>query len=98
MPKVDEILEERGHRYGDFGDNARVSQGFKHVMLRSNIGQVIPDYQKEALDLIFTKISRIVTGDFTYVDNWDDIAGYATLIANRLREDQKHVTAAKTSE
>ena len=93
MPEVDKILEERGKRYGDFGHNADVAQALKAVV--RSTGFIIPIAQSEALDLIFTKISRIVTGDFSYVDNWDDIAGYATLIANRWRED---AAPAKTPE
>lgn len=36
-------------------------------------------FQREALDLIATKISRILTGDPFAPDHWDDIAGYAHL-------------------
>lgn len=35
--------------------------------------------QMEALDLMATKQSRIVSGDPTFADHWDDIAGYARL-------------------
>jgi hypothetical protein len=42
-----------------------------------------PD-QQEALDMIFHKIGRIVNGDPDYADSWIDIAGYATLVADRL--------------
>jgi hypothetical protein len=42
-----------------------------------------PD-QKQALDTILDKISRIINGDPDYTDNWRDIAGYATLVLNRL--------------
>lgn len=83
MPEVDKILEERGKRYGDFGDNSVVAQALKDSI--EQYSKNLPQVHKEALDLIFTKISRIVTGDCCYVDNWDDIAGYATLIAERLR-------------
>lgn len=40
--------------------------------------------QKEALDMIQHKIGRILNGDPTYDDNWKDIAGYATLVAEEL--------------
>lgn len=43
-----------------------------------------PD-QREALEMIAHKIARILGGDPDYIDNWDDIAGYSTLVANRLR-------------
>jgi hypothetical protein len=40
--------------------------------------------QQEALDMICHKIGRIVNGDPNYADSWVDIAGYATLVADRL--------------
>ena len=43
-----------------------------------------PD-QQEALEMMAAKVSRILIGDPDYADNWDDIAGFATLVANRLR-------------
>lgn len=90
---VETILKERGKQYGDFTKNGIISQSLKECIREA---QPLPSYQMEALDLICTKISRILSGNFNYVDNWDDIAGYATLVANRLRDTD--VTAAKTLE
>ncbi len=42
--------------------------------------------QTEALEMICHKIARIINGDSDYADSWVDIAGYATLVANRLNE------------
>lgn len=39
----------------------------------------LPAFQKEAIDMILTKVSRILCGDHDHVDHWDDIAGYAYL-------------------
>ena len=39
---------------------------------------------REALEMICTKMARIINGDPTYADNWLDIAGYAKLVADRL--------------
>ena len=50
--------------------------------------------QKEGLEIIAAKISRILNGDLDYPDGWDDIAGCATLVANRLRSDS---SATRTS-
>lgn len=46
-----------------------------------------PD-QKEALSMIFSKIARILNGDPDHIDSWHDIAGYATLVEDRLRKEQ----------
>ena len=84
---VTTILNERGVIYGAFRDNARLAQALKRVMAEQaeDLGKTFADDQWEALEMISTKISRIVTGDPESVDQWDDIAGYATLVADRLR-------------
>lgn len=84
MTDLNDTLKERGGRYGELKDNGKVSQGIKDVM-RASIqwNNLTPD-KKEALDMIASKISRIVTGDPEYKDNWVDCAGYATLIIRSL--------------
>lgn len=83
------LLSARESRYGSFDDNAEVSQELKSaIRYGTRYGACYSD-QKEALDMIAAKISRIVTGDPDYIDNWDDIAGYAKLVADRLRRDQQ---------
>ena len=84
---VDATLNERGSRYGTFYDLASLSQGFKNVMmthLQKHNKTLIVD-QQEALEFILSKIARITNGDPDYVDSWLDIAGYATLVADRLQ-------------
>lgn len=43
------------------------------------------DDQKEALEMIASKIARILNGNTNNEDSWRDIAGYATLVADRLK-------------
>ena len=81
------ILRERGSRYGKFADHAAITQSLKGVIeswLKAKNKALAPD-QKEALDMIAHKVGRIVNGDPDYIDSWDDIAGYAKLVADRLR-------------
>jgi hypothetical protein len=83
---VDAILNERGKRYGNFLDHARVTQRLKtvaHQFAREHNKRFDVD-QAEALDMIFHKIGRILNGDPNYADSWIDIAGYAKLVADRL--------------
>ena len=83
---IDETLNERGTRYGEFADHASISQRLKSVA-RFEISfrdKVMAEDQIEALEMIFHKIARIINGDPNYADSWVDIAGYATLVANRL--------------
>lgn len=84
MTDVGATLKERGGRYGDFSELSRVSQGMKNIMRSSTNWDKLPDDMKESLDMNIHKISRILTGDFDYVDNWHDISGYCTLVENKL--------------
>lgn len=82
---IEKILQERGDRYGSFDTHAKISQELKNVMFCRTAWQSLEPDQKEALEMTVHKIARILNGDPNYIDNWDDIAGYATLVANRLR-------------
>lgn len=73
------LTEERGKTHGDFSDNARVSQLLKAVINSEN--SPMNDEQREAIDMICLKLSRIASGQADYRDHWDDIAGYAHLAA-----------------
>lgn len=83
---VDDLVDERADKYGKFRDLSEVSQRFKeslHYSLIARDKRLAPD-QQEALEVILHKFARIINGDSDYVDNWKDIAGYATLVADRL--------------
>jgi hypothetical protein len=77
-------LVERQRNYGDFSDNAEYAQQIKDV-LRGGISWAdMPYHMQEALDLIASKIARMLSGDPMYRDSWHDIVGYATLVEQRL--------------
>lgn len=80
---VEDTLQERGSRYGDFSDNARIHQGILRGLLTEVGYDKLSDAHKSALDNIVQKIARIVNGDPNYKDNWHDIAGYAKLAEDR---------------
>lgn len=96
-----DILEERGERYGNFQEHAEFVQGLMAIMsgqadwittleacARRRIKWLgLSDDQRQALTVIVDKIARTLNGDPTYADNWVDIAGYATLVADRLQKD-----------
>jgi len=81
---VQALIAERGSRYGKFADGAEIMRDLKHVMHEVDGWNNLTVSQKEALDMIQHKIGRILNGDPTYDDNWKDIAGYATLVAEEL--------------
>jgi hypothetical protein len=81
---LDEVLDESRKRYGDFERNSMVSQLLKSALFQTREGLFLEHYQREALDMISTKLSRIVCGDPSYANSWRDVAGYATLVADIL--------------
>lgn len=93
IDKVAAIIEERGGlqgtgRYGPFIDNAVIAQELKTTFRASpNWGTKLNDAQREALDLIAMKISRILSGDPDYLDNYDDIEGYCRLAKHDWKKD-----------
>lgn len=77
----EDITETRQTTHGSFNSNAVFSQALKNE-IRSTMGsgwQQLPPEQREALDMIALKLSRIVSGKAFTADHWLDIAGYATL-------------------
>lgn len=89
MSDVDKTLRDRDPRYGNFFVQAQVSQDIKHVMSDARNWRLMLDFQREALELIAIKISRILNGDPDYQDSWHDIAGYAKLVEEQLQTAEK---------
>jgi len=85
--QVDTILDERATNYGTFLGLSQVTQRLKAVahQFAGQNNKTFDADQAEALDMIFTKIGRILNGDPNHIDSWIDIAGYATLVADRLQ-------------
>jgi hypothetical protein len=84
---VDETLNTRAQDYGKFKDGAALMQGIKRLLAdhAAKHDKLFADDQWEALEMIVHKIGRIVNGNPDKVDSWVDIAGYATLVADRLQ-------------
>ena len=83
---VDNTLAERDKRYGGFINNASIAQRIKMVMRSTLVWDGLTYDKREALEMIASKIGRMLSGDPEYVDNWHDIAGYAVLIEKRLTQ------------
>jgi hypothetical protein len=89
---TEELLQERGKRYGSFSSFSEISQSLKNKVYvdlkldknRKEDNMVI----LEGLDMIMHKIARVLNGDPYYDDNWKDIAGYAKLVADQLNKDK----------
>ena len=81
---IDDTLDDRGSRYGDFQGHADITQHLKRVMSATPNWPALADDQKEALDMVANKIGRILNGDPDYLDSWHDIIGYVRLVEQRL--------------
>ena len=86
LKDLDGILAERGARYGSFASQAAFSQYLKDTLRKHKNYDELMCSQKEALEMIMHKISRILNGDPNYDDSWRDIAGYAELIVKELNK------------
>ena len=85
--EITKTLKERHKNYGSFITGAKISQYLKQskYLYTSNLSVT----QKESLDMIFSKISRILNGDANHIDSWHDICGYAKLIEEELIDDNE---------
>ncbi len=75
------ILIEREKTHGNFSNVARTAQALKHVLRdfpESNF-HILEPRKQETLDMICTKMARIIHGNADEPDHLEDIAGYAEL-------------------
>mgnify|MGYP006275485251 CR=1 FL=1 len=80
---TEDLLIERGKTHGDYALHARITQEIKRIYRDGSSHDKFTDAQRESLDMIAHKIGRIIAGDPDFRDHWDDIAGYAKLVADR---------------
>lgn len=95
---IDDILTARNQTHGDYRVNARITQDIKGVIQAEAKYHSLPPDMRETLDMIALKIGRILAGDPTVEDHWDDIAGYSRLVSNQLRRDKSWVESTPTPE
>jgi hypothetical protein len=94
---VTDTLAVRGTRYGTFAGQARITQAIKRAMADSPNWATLPDDAVNALDMIASKIARILNGDPNYDDSWHDIGGYAKLIEDRIHAETARRSAPEQS-
>lgn len=79
MSHEEPLLAEREKSHGDFRLQFNFAQELKMQLRKAPGYEFTGTTQREALDMICTKISRVLYGDASHKDHWDDIAGYAQL-------------------
>ena len=97
MSNINDTLEEKETRYGEFPNHAQISQDIQNAIVKGwfNRGDgqdlnEVPAYMLESLVMIANKIGRIINGDPYYDDSWRDIAGYATLVVEELNKKEQN--------
>ena len=79
-----EIIQNRHERYGSYKDNAGLVQVLKDAVHARPGWSRMNATQRESADMILVKVARIVAGNPSDRDSWQDIVGYATLILNEI--------------
>lgn len=92
---IKDILTERGKTHGKWSDHAFITQQLMAHIMRGVTNRDIrmSASQHEGLHMICHKLGRIAAGDPSHIDHWDDIAGYAKLVADELRKQQAEMDA-----
>lgn len=83
MTDINALVADRKKTHGKYDDHARIAQRLKAVITDELIYMQRVDKlshtQRESIEMILHKIGRIVAGDASFADHWDDIAGYAKI-------------------
>lgn len=83
---IQEVLAERGSRYGSFDSHAAITQSLKQVMKETPQWNSLTPSMKESLEMVAHKIGRLLNGDPSYKDSWVDIVGYTQLVVDQLAD------------
>ena len=78
MSEIEKVLEERQATYGDYRDQFQVGYELKKIVREH--GRHLHPVFIEAIEMVLTKISRILNGDEYYRDSYVDIIGYTKLM------------------
>ena len=80
---MNEILRQRLKTYGSYETQAKIAANIKNLFTHATHSDVV---LKDAWDMIATKMARIANGEPRYVDSWADIAGYALLAVEHIKQ------------
>ena len=92
MTQTEDILAERKKTHGEYYEHARATQKIVGAVSDERNWSTLTPIMLETVHMIAHKLGRIATGDPSAPDHWLDIAGYATLVHQRLTEPDKYPT------
>jgi hypothetical protein len=82
--EIKDIVDERQATHGDFSDTSFRAQSIKQVIRAGRNYRDLSCCQREALDMMCSKLSRILEGSPNVIDHWADIAGYSECVVRYL--------------
>lgn len=74
-----QLLAEREQTHGNYSQTAQTAQMLKRLIRHAPSYADMSERQKESLEMIATKLARIMCGNPHEDDHFRDIAGYALL-------------------
>ena len=86
MSITDQILSDREQTHGAFREVAGYSQAIKQLMRSSRNWNRLDVAQAQALEVVADKVARILCGDPSFADHWQDGAGYFELVVRDLMD------------
>lgn len=76
---VAQLVAIRAQTHGEWPAQAAIATGIKDLLRSGESYPAMTPGQREAVEMIAAKLSRIVSGDPAHPDHWRDVAGYAAL-------------------
>jgi hypothetical protein len=80
------ILSDREQTHGQYREMAGYAQAIKTLMRSSRNWSRLDVAQAQALEVVADKVARILCGDPSFMDHWQDGAGYFELVVRDLME------------
>ena len=80
--EITEVLTERGKNYGSYELQSARGQEIQKAMHLDD--DRLTSFERDALQMIAMKLSRITFGNPHYIENWRDICGYSQLVIDIL--------------
>lgn len=84
MSDIQATLDDRGKSYGEYADGTAIAMRLFDTVQQGTGYHAMNPGQQYALFMFCAKMARLLNGDPDHKDSWHDIAGYATLVHDRI--------------
>ena len=84
MTDIRTTLEDRGNSYGEYADGTKIAMNLYGRCQAAPRWSDMNPGQQYAMFMFCAKMARLLNGDPNHKDTWLDIAGYATLVHDRI--------------